>query len=193
MKGISLRWGIPSSQSDSDIHLELPPMNPADGFGQVCTLDGLSTFNYHRARVQLAHIQGQVFENLCAPGSSEMPPVERSVTSKRLDTMLENWLRSIPPQFRVEAIVDSMSCSHLLHMASLHLMYLECWLIVHGIYPADSDCIARIQTYSRSRGTLKGTSAPKSSHSETWVKCVELSRACLKLTFVADVSEFSMW
>ena len=150
-------------------------------------------FNYHRARVQLAHIQGQVYEAFGTSGSSDMPPVARTAAAERLNTMLDNWQRSIPPQFRVEVIVESMACGHLLHMASLHLMHLECWLIVHGIYPADSDCIVRIQTYSRARLNVQAASTPQPSQSETWNKCVELSRVCLKLAVIADVSEFSMW
>ena len=184
---------MPSSQPDNNIHVDLPPASPEDGFGNVCTLDGMAVLNHLRTRAQLAHIQGQVYDCLCTPEARMMPLLESSKVAHRLNIMLRNWHSSIPPEFQVGAIASSMARGHLFHIATLHLMYLECWLIVHGIYPSNADCMMRITQYSRGRIDQSTTPSQLPPQSETWLECVDQCRACLKLSLLSEVTEYAMW
>lgn len=65
-KDISLRWHTPPIQSDADIGVDFPPEHPMDDAGTIYTMDGRIRVNFFRLRLQLAHIQGRVYQLLFA-------------------------------------------------------------------------------------------------------------------------------
>ncbi|RYP77888.1 hypothetical protein DL770_007010 [Monosporascus sp. CRB-9-2] len=76
-KDLSLRLNIPSFQLDSDVDLDLPRAEPDELDGSIESLDGLSHFNYFRARVLLAHISGKIHDELFSDRSKKLSPQTR--------------------------------------------------------------------------------------------------------------------
>ncbi|RYP48610.1 hypothetical protein DL768_005530 [Monosporascus sp. mg162] len=73
-KDLSLRLRTPSFQLDSDVDLDLPRAEPDELDGSIQSLDGLSRFNYFRARVLLAHISGKIYDELFSHRSKKLSP-----------------------------------------------------------------------------------------------------------------------
>ncbi|RYP11845.1 hypothetical protein DL765_007562 [Monosporascus sp. GIB2] len=76
-KDLSLRLRTPSFQLDSDVDLDLPRADPDELDGTIQSLDGLSRFNYFRARVLLAYISGKIYDELLSHRSKKLSPQTR--------------------------------------------------------------------------------------------------------------------
>jgi hypothetical protein len=148
-KDISLRHQIPFIQQDNDIDIDLPPMTPSDGAGDLYTLDGRVRMNYFRARVQLASIEGRIYDAMYSTRSTRMVPEQRRQHITKLENMLEDWRRSIPPELQLEHVLNNVGRVDLTHMASLHHAYLMCLVMTHGIYSHSAAWIRAINQYSR--------------------------------------------
>lgn len=93
-KDISMRTGVPPSQEDDDMDVDLPsetiltdlPINQS----------GRSFFS---VRIGLAIIQGQIYNRICSTRARQQSHLERMVAVRELDAMLEAWKRDIPIQF----------------------------------------------------------------------------------------------
>lgn len=182
-----------SGQVDSDIQLQFPLPDPPDGIGLVYSNDA-SVFNYFRADVQIAHIQGQVHEFTHSALFKSPTSPEYRATVKRLDSMLDRWHAAIPHNFTTAGISEFIPSSQASPVMTLHFMYLECWLLVHNIYPPDADCILRIETYSNGRKVthIDGDHSSQSESDFTWTQCVKKSRECLKAATRVQLSEFTI-
>ncbi|KAK7425316.1 hypothetical protein QQZ08_008213 [Neonectria magnoliae] len=89
-KDLSVRTKQPPIQLDADIDLDLPPEEPAsdDDMGFFFTADGRSRMNFFRARVQLAQIQGGVYDCLYSARSQDLTADERAQNAMRIRVKL---------------------------------------------------------------------------------------------------------
>ncbi|KAI0134482.1 fungal-specific transcription factor domain-containing protein [Xylariales sp. AK1849] len=153
-KDISLRTKTPSVQLDIDIDLDLPGSAGANGEGELRSLDGLSRFNYFRAKVQLAHLQGKIYDNLYSVRSRKLTPDERKQRVIQLDTMVDEWRRTIPTPLQLEHMAQSLARAAVVHMTVLQHQYLLNLVMIHGLYSMDSGWMQAIGELGRA--TLEG-------------------------------------
>ncbi|KAH0421213.1 nadh oxidase [Colletotrichum camelliae] len=197
-KEISLKSKTPSFQLDVDIDLPLPERNPEDGAGIMFARNG-SKFNYFRARVELSHIAGKVYDQLYSTRARKVSPQDRQLRVTRLEEMLENWRRNLPPEFQIDSALQCLDSLPIVHMSLLYHGYFTAMVMTHGIYSHDADWVRQISSYSQM--TIKDLdSSPNSSCGRQnpplplgWAKCAELSRSCMKLFVESPKSDCSIW
>ena len=130
-KDLSLRMGVPSSQDDDDMDVELPsefdssPIYPGE----------LTTMNYFKYRARLAMIQGHIYKRLCSVKATKQAVAERVVAATELESRLQSWRASVP----IELMQDTYG--PFLHMSSwgtdqnpiiLQLLYFNSLAIVYN-------------------------------------------------------------
>ncbi|KAI0540598.1 fungal-specific transcription factor domain-containing protein [Xylaria digitata] len=186
-KDISLRTITPSSQIDSDIDIDLPSLASEDYGSLLYTLDGRSQFHLFRAKIQLAHLEGRVYDSLLSNRSRKLSHEARGQAVAQIDRLMERWERSIPPPFRPENMTGNLLSGPLVHMTSLYQTYLMCLTMMHGPYSHDSPWLKSLgglgsgllRTFNP-RGDVSVDHSPCSNPS-IWGKCVTTSRVMLNI------------
>ncbi|KAF5702267.1 transcriptional regulator [Fusarium globosum] len=204
-KDICLRAQTPSCQIDEDIDISLPVLAPPDSVGLIWTQNGQVHFNYHRRRVELAYIQGKVYDLLYSNRSSKVTAQERQRRVSRLQTMLDQWYERIPTVFHIEHVAATVGPSQLVQMTKMHHAFLLTEVMIHGIYSHNAEWVKRISSFSRatiaSVGNLENRGFDGAGKcqdqapplAEGWNHCVEVSRGCMKLFQEATPTECLIW
>ncbi|KAF5650099.1 transcriptional regulator [Fusarium tjaetaba] len=200
-KDICLRAQTPSCQFDEDIDISLPALAPPDSVGLIWTQNGQVHFNYHRRRVELAYIQGKVYDLLYSNRSSKVTAQERQRRVTRLQSMLDQWYERIPNVFHIEHVAATVGPSQLVQMTKMHHAFLLTEVMNHGIYSHNAEWVKRISSFSRATITSVGNlenrgfdGAGKCQDQapplpEGWNHCVDVSRGCMKLFQEATPTE----
>ncbi|KAF5536106.1 transcriptional regulator, partial [Fusarium napiforme] len=200
-KDICLRAQTPSCQFDEDIDISLPALAPPDSVGLIWTQNGQVHFNYHRRRVELAYIQGKVYDLLYSNRSSKVTAQERQRRVTRLQSMLDQWYERIPNVFHIEHVAATVGPSQLVQMTKMHHAFLLTEVMIHGIYSHNAEWVKRISSFSRATITSVGNlenrgfdGAGKCQDQapplpEGWNHCVDVSRGCMKLFQEATPTE----
>ncbi|RBQ97290.1 hypothetical protein FVER53590_09299 [Fusarium verticillioides] len=204
-KDICLRAQTPSCQFDEDIDISLPAPAPPDSVGLIWTQNGQVHFNYHRRRVELAYIQGKVYDLLYSNRSSKVTAQERQRRVTRLQSMLDQWYERIPNVFHIEHVAATVGPSQLVQMTKMHHAFLLTEVMIHGIYSHNAEWVKRISSFSRATITSVGNlenrgfgGAGKCQDQapplpEGWNHCVDVSRGCMKLFQEATPTECLIW
>lgn len=198
-KDISLRTVTPSLQVDGDIDIHLP--NPTDE-NCGCLLysaDGHSQFHLFRARIQLAHLEGKIYDTLLSNRSRRLSPEARERAVWQIDKLLEQWEQSIPASFRLENISGNLLSGPLVHMTVLYQTYLMCLTMTHGLYAHNSPWLKALgglgsdllRMFNPRGNTCVGGPSPSSS--AVWGKCVAASRAILKILSYRSITGCGVW
>lgn len=88
-------------QRNCEVDLDLPPKELKDDFaGFIFTTDGLTAMNFFRARVQLARIQGRIYEHVYSLAAQNATSEERARNIASVLQALDDWSAQIPPEFR---------------------------------------------------------------------------------------------
>ncbi|KAK8120744.1 hypothetical protein PG999_004864 [Apiospora kogelbergensis] len=159
-KDISLKTSTPSVQLDNDIDLDLPGATSSvpleNMFGITEDENGRPlSFQYLRARVQLAFVEGQIYDNLYSARSLRETPGQRREQVARLDTLLNAWRRSsLPPSHRsqddrLQLVAADAPGGPSNLAASLHHTYLLCLFSLHGLYSWESVWVQNIDILGR--------------------------------------------
>ncbi|KAI1099510.1 fungal-specific transcription factor domain-containing protein [Jackrogersella minutella] len=99
-RDISLLARLAPVQLDSEIDLELPPFEATDDLtGFIFASDGYAKMNFFRARVELARIQGKVYECVYSASALNSNAEEKSQNATRIFRMLDDWSAQIPHEF----------------------------------------------------------------------------------------------
>ncbi|KAM0347406.1 hypothetical protein ACHAPU_004927 [Fusarium lateritium] len=204
-KDICLRASTPSCQSDEDIDVSLPTLAPADSAGLIWTQNGQVHFNYHRRRVELAYIEGKVYDLLYSNRASKVTGQERQRRVARLQSMLDQWYQRIPTVFHIEHVAATVGPSQLVQMTKMHHGFLLTEVMINGIYSHNSEWVKRISSFGASMITTVGSLDDRGSClgvncwdqapplPEGWDKCVDHSRGCMKLFQEATPTECLIW
>lgn len=194
-----MRAKTASFQLDSDMDLDLPGSGSAATEGELCSLDGLSRFNYFRARVQLAHIQGRIYDTLYSVRSKRLTSEERMEQVRQLDTMLDEWYRSIPTALQVEHMSQSLATAAASHMILLHHHYLLCLVFIHGLYSLESEWLKALGAFSRAvleqadNNTDICMSHMKPPLPSAWARCTTAARGSIRLFLAEKISTCNIW
>ncbi|KAG5794033.1 hypothetical protein H9Q69_006909 [Fusarium xylarioides] len=204
-KDICLRAQTPSCQFDEDIDISLPALAPPDSVGLIWTQNGQVHFNYHRRRVELAYIQGKVYDLLYSNRSTKVTAQERQRRVTRLQSILDQWYERIPNVFHIEHVAATVGPSQLVQMTKMHHAFLLTEVMIHGIYSHNAEWVKRISSFSRATITSVGDlenrgfdGAGKCQDQapplpEGWNHCVDVSRGCMKLFQEATPTECLIW
>ena len=134
-KDLSLRMGVPSSQDDDDMDVELP-----SEFDSSPTYPGeLTRMNYFKFRARLAMIQGQIYKRLCSVKATKQAVDERVVAATELESMLQSWRTSVPIDFMQDTygqLLKMPSSGPNQHPIILQLLYFNSLAIIYNSLPA---------------------------------------------------------
>ncbi|KAF4450665.1 hypothetical protein F53441_6326 [Fusarium austroafricanum] len=205
-KDICLRAQTPSCQFDEDIDIPLPILAPPDSVGLLWTQNGQVHFNYHRRRVELAYIEGKVYDLLYSNRASKVTGPERAQRVSRLQAMVDQWYERIPNVFHIEHVASTVGPSQLVQMTKMHHAFLLVEVMIHGIYSHNAEWVKKMSSFSRAtltavgnmenRGTVDSTGYCQDQLPplpEGWKKCIEVSRGCMKLFQEATPTECLVW
>ncbi|KAL3607654.1 hypothetical protein FPOAC2_02641 [Fusarium poae] len=195
-KDIGLRGNTPSCQNDEDIDIPLPTIAPVDSAGLIWTQNGQVHFNYHRRRVELAYIEGKVYDLLHSNRASRITPQERQRRVARLQSMLDQWYERIPQAFHIEHVAATVGPSQLVQMTKMHHAFLLTEVMIHGIYSYNKDWQKRISSFGRDKisgADQNGINNEQAPLPEGWNQCVDVSRGCMKLFQEATPTECLVW
>lgn len=189
-------------QLDADIDLPLPPRISPDGAGLIWTRDGRTHLNFFRTRLELAHIQGKCYDLLFSNRALKVKGMERHERVARLQDMLDKWYDRIPMAFQMENVSVMVGHGELVQMTKMHHAYLLVEIMTHGVYSNNADWVQRISAMSKlamkdfalSRDKYKPCQDDQHAPLPPgWTKCVEVTRACMKLFQYCTPTESLLW
>jgi hypothetical protein len=138
-KDLSMRSKQPSIQLDDDVDLDMPSSeafqyqmtdgcidNTSVGSGIIVTADGSAEMNFFVTRIQLAVIEGGVYDYLYSTRSQKRSVEERSRALESIASALETWKASIPFEFSASMAPNTVSPTVLQLLAALHSTSLAC-------------------------------------------------------------------
>lgn len=162
-KSLSLRANQPSVQLDDDIDVDLPSSSldligdEGGSGGTIVSTNGKARINFLLARVQLANIEGGVYDCLYSTRAANRSREERSMARRSIVKALEEWHASIPPEFRAGVVTSNTSnnpaCSSL--FCVMHSTSLQCITLVNHAHAWDEQWITGLQNYSRGAQALE--------------------------------------
>lgn len=153
-RDIALRIRQAPIQQDADISIELPPIEPdPDAAGFFSTFETQQKgFNVFRARVELAQIQGYVYDALFSVRAQRLSPGEKAVNSQAIRLMLKDWKDRIPATLTAKSLAltkDLLPCVTSL-LCMLHGTVVTCLGLLCQVNSMDFLWIDQLRDYGRS-------------------------------------------
>ncbi|KAF5559918.1 transcriptional activator Mut3p [Fusarium napiforme] len=183
-RDISMRTKLPPIQSQNDISIDWPSATPADGAGMLYTADNSSSFNFFVSRVQLAHIQGQVYEAMLSKSPTASDVYVRLDNVARIHQMLDDWLTRIPFEFSPSAITQSGNANLQRAYGVLYSSHLTCRSVVCKAHAMEAQWIPSLQDFGRKAIEQGVVAAPRLPVG--WHKLVHESREYIELFVAID-------
>ncbi|PNP45947.1 hypothetical protein THARTR1_10873 [Trichoderma harzianum] len=191
-KDICIRHHTPSVQADDDIDLDLPIDIPADGAGNIYAKDGRFLINFFRLRLRLAHVQGQVYDQLFSTRASKITPQERQRRVALLHNQLERWRLTVPSELQADVVTEHANRTTVFWLCMTHFSYLGCLVMIHGMWSHDAEWRKRLKPSSFGSDDIgRPRSLPPLPGG--WKYCVQMSRHCMVLVCRAPLSDCSIW
>jgi hypothetical protein len=182
-RDISLRTGQPPVQREVDIEIEWPSPQPLDGAGNVTNNNDCVSFNFFQSRVQLARIQGEIYESIVATRVGTMDNYQQHERILRLNHMLDDWIYSIPPLFQPNSVLQDEQQMLCRCFAVLYSTHLACRTHVYRVHAMASRWMQSIQAFGRTvshHGYIVPVPLPTPSLQD-WEKLVVETRAFMRL------------
>jgi hypothetical protein len=159
-KDLSLRSKQPSIQLDDDVNLDLPwpteienhqGRSRDDSFsnttGCIVTMDGLGRLNYLGARVQLAAIEGGVYDYVYSTRSRKRSAEERTRAWQSVAHALEMWKSSLLAEFDITKDWARVPSGMLWFLEDLQAKSLACTTLLNQANAWDVEWVASIRRY----------------------------------------------
>jgi hypothetical protein len=105
-RDIAMRIRQAPIQQDAEISIELPPIKPdekATGFINAPQMYRYG-FNVFRAQIELAQIQGHVYDTVFSVRAQQLIPSERAASCHAIRLLLNDWKARIPETLSAEAL-----------------------------------------------------------------------------------------
>lgn len=162
-KDLSLRAQQPSIQRDDDIDLDLPHSLHIDNGGDdsapgvLVTADGKVRMNYFLARVQLANIEGGVYECIYSMKAAKYSPEERFIAADSVLCALEKWQSEIPSEFgaAVVASTTNNSPTNVSFFCVLHSIRLRCMALINRAHAWNEEWVRSLHAIVKGTGELQ--------------------------------------
>ncbi|KAJ0413986.1 fungal-specific transcription factor domain-containing protein [Aspergillus carlsbadensis] len=182
-RDISMRTGQPPIQLESDMDIELPSLEPEDGAGLVFAAadDSSSSFNFFRARVQLASIQGRVYESMYSVRAQSLTVPHRNANLAALRNMLDDWVLQIPVQFRPDAVLRTCDPDLLRSFGILYSTHLSCRALVCRAHAMETPWLQSLQDFGGKSLQQRRVIEPALLLPQGWHALVDESREYMSL------------
>ncbi|KAH8657206.1 fungal-specific transcription factor domain-containing protein [Tricladium varicosporioides] len=183
-RDISMRIKQAPLQQDTDIDLDLPPEEPdEDNTGFVISVDGRFRLNFFRARVQLARIQGSLYDCLYSVAAQTSRSETRADNMTRIRHMLDDWSSHMPQSFSPGDLSRDCPPEMLRYFGILYGTRLSCLSLVSLAHSWDARWMEKLQEYG-CRAALGDAEMPvplPAPLPEGWETLVKESREFIKL------------
>ncbi|KAH7151357.1 fungal-specific transcription factor domain-containing protein [Fusarium sp. MPI-SDFR-AT-0072] len=161
-KDLSLRAQQPSIQIDEDIDLDFPMSfstvsNGDSSAGVVTSIDGSTTMDYFLARVQLASIQGDIYDHLYSTRAWKRTPEERRLKRENIVLALNNWKASLPSDFGAADVIKTTRNNPSVgaFFCILHTNSLLSLMLITRAHAWDEQWVGVLRDHGRGVGTLQ--------------------------------------
>lgn len=204
MQDFSLKTKVPSMLSDADIGIPFDAYSSSNKTGIIWSSDGRSQLNIFHRRLELARIEGKVYDLLYSSQSMKLDTLERQSRVEILKKTLDHWYERIPPAFTIENVSTAMGDAELLQLTHLYHIYLSCLVSIHGIWSSQAEWMRRIGSLGRAAiedfatavygpkvATCIETQDPP--HVDAWNHCVHVSRSSLRLFHETPLTPCLIW
>ncbi|KAF4342066.1 transcriptional activator Mut3p [Fusarium beomiforme] len=191
-RDIAMRTKLPPIQNHKDISINWPSATPSDGTGLLYTADGTASFNFFLSRIQLAHIQGEVYETMLSMSPTASDVYVRLENMARIHQMLDDWASRIPSEFSPLTIAHSGNVNLQRAFGVLYSSHLTCRSIVCKAHAMEAQWIPGLQDYCRKAVEQGIVAAPRLPVG--WHKLVHETREYIKLfTAIDDKDPAFIW
>ncbi|KAI1161232.1 fungal-specific transcription factor domain-containing protein [Nemania serpens] len=151
-RDISLQSKLAPLQLDSDIDLDLPPFHAKDDLtGFIFAADGHTKMNFFRARIELANIQGRVYDCVYSTAAQSSGAEETSRKAACILQMLDKWGSRIPFEFQAATLSQSCVSTLSRYFCILYATRLSCRALLSFGSASDSyhysEWMKRLQEY----------------------------------------------
>ncbi|KAL2831003.1 fungal-specific transcription factor domain-containing protein [Aspergillus pseudoustus] len=146
-RDISMRTKQPPIQLETDLDIDLPSVEPEDGAGLAFAADSSLSFNFFRARVQLASIQGRVYEILYSVRAQTLNVDQRNDNLAALGGMLDDWASQIPSHFRPNAVLQSCDPDLFRTFGILYSTHLSCRALICRAHAMETRWLQSLQDF----------------------------------------------
>ena len=119
--------------------------------GMVIAVDGNARMNYFLARVQLANIEGGVYDCLYSTLSLNRSLEERCMARESIVSALDNWRASLPPEFSAATVVSSTrnNPANAGFFCVLHSASLQCVTLINRTHAWDKQWVGGLRNQER--------------------------------------------
>ncbi|KAI1189570.1 fungal-specific transcription factor domain-containing protein [Nemania serpens] len=151
-RDISLQSKLAPLQLDNDIDLDLPPFHAKDDLtGFIFAADGHTKMNFFRARIELANIQGRVYDCVYSTAAQSLSAEETSRKGACILQMLDKWSSRIPYEFQATTLSQSCVSTLSRYFCILYATRLSCRALLSFGSASDSyhysEWMKRLQEY----------------------------------------------
>ncbi|KAI8629083.1 hypothetical protein F5Y19DRAFT_485018 [Xylariaceae sp. FL1651] len=184
-RSISLQIRISPVQLDSDIDLDIPPLEPPcgnlDGF--AVANDGQTKFNFLRASIQMARIQGLVYNCIYSASRHKPGSTEEAHNVAFIHQELDAWTDQVPIDFHPTVLLQAGGSELSKHFCMLYSVRLSCRAIISYGNARDSfhysHWVGSLQDHGEKGAT--GQTVSRIADQQGWSTLVKESRDYLKL------------
>ncbi|KAH8889607.1 hypothetical protein GQ53DRAFT_722399 [Thozetella sp. PMI_491] len=203
-KDLSIRTKTPPMLFDSEIDLNLPLNVSPDTTGVICTTNGRYEMNIFSLRLDLACIQGKIYNLLYSSRSRKIQKQEGEKRINSLQMMLDSWYARIPAAFQIRDVTSTVSDVNLVQMTNLYHTYLLCHFWIHGIYSYKAEWLQKASSLSRAalhdfavavqgQGFSPCRQISHAPRVNGWQRCVDISRDSMPLFQATKLTESMIW
>ncbi|KAI3319386.1 hypothetical protein HD806DRAFT_292235 [Xylariaceae sp. AK1471] len=184
-RSISSQTRISPVQLDSDIDLDLPPLEPLYGdlAGFVVADDKHTKFNFLRASVEMARIQGLVHKYVCSGSAQSFSSTEEAHNVALVHQELDAWTAQVPLDFHPAILLQSGGSALSRHFCMLYAARLSCRAFIRYGSARDSfhysNWVEGLQDYRKR--VAAGQIVSRTADQQGWLTLVDESRDYLKL------------
>ncbi|KAI0887886.1 fungal-specific transcription factor domain-containing protein [Annulohypoxylon maeteangense] len=184
-RDMSLYSKLAPVQLDSEIDLDLPPLEAEDDLaGFIFAPDGCTKMNFFRARVELARIQGKVYECVYSAAAQKASSEEKSQNIAQVFAILNTWSSQIPQEFSASILSQANMPVLSRYLCILYSTRLSCRALVSFASTCDSFHYSRWMGHLRDYGgkVAAGQEASHAPMPQGWQILVEECREYMTLS-----------
>ena len=160
--------------------------------------------NLFRLRVELAHIQGIIYDLLYSNRAAQIDELERGRRVAQVQAKLEKWCERVPAVFRIDYVSSNVGPTELVQITKMHNGYLLSKATAHGFYSRDADWIKGTGSPSSITmddlvvtqyqfGAARGNTNQSPPSPSGWQELVQISRGYMKLFHTANQVGDLIW
>ncbi|KAJ3464941.1 hypothetical protein MRS44_005599 [Fusarium solani] len=178
-RDISMRTKQPPIQREMDIDLEWPSADPQDGAGLFISADSTSSFNFFLSRIQLAQIQGEIYDAMYSTNSRSLSTQEKIEKTAGLRYRLDDWFSRVPQQFRPEVVLSVGEVHLCRYSGVLFATHLFCRISICQVHIMETRWLQTLQDFGRE--AVRGEVVSPAPSPLGWHELVKECREYMKL------------